>query len=466
MKKLLAEFIERGWIEPSDSEWASPAFIVPKKEKGEWRLVVDYRGLNEQTEHDSYSLPLIDSILQKQQKKRIFTVLDLKHGYHQMPLHPDSRPCTAMSTPLGPMQWKVVPMGAKNGNAAFQRMMEDPLGPVRDCADPFVDDIIIRSGTENMTEDELIEAHEKDLRRVLSELYKHNIVCKPTKDSLFVKEVEFAGHVVGHGQRGPMPGKLPSLHHWEKPQTISELRSFMEFCNYYTGYVGMYAELSGPLHKMLQVGKFDGRKGSKKKLVWTPEAEDAFNRLKERLLGQLGLFLVDPDKGSVLRTDASDYAVGAVLEQVRDDGTHVPVAFWSRIWPRANAVHGPRGRKRHTPLYVRSGSGLATSDCSRWWFARTTSPYRAGTRSMSTPPQDQRLGGPDGTRRSPSSTSVSCTSRERTTLWQIASVAGLTPRARRGWTYPAMATPRRPRRPSASSRWRRPWSKRGSSVLW
>ena len=102
-KKLLAEFIERGWIEPSDSEWASPGFILPKKEKGEWRLVVDCRGLNEQTEHDSYSLPLMDTILQKQQKKRIFTVLDLKHGYHQMPLLPDSRPCTAMSTPLGPM---------------------------------------------------------------------------------------------------------------------------------------------------------------------------------------------------------------------------------------------------------------------------------------------------------------------------------------------------------------------------
>ena len=466
MKKLLAEFIERGWIEPSDSEWASPAFIVPKKEKGEWRLVVDYRGLNEQTEQDSYSLPLIDSILRKQQKKRIFTVLDLKHGYHQMPLHPDSRPCTAMSTPLGPMQWKVVPMGAKNVNAAFQRMMEDLLGPVLDCADPFVDDIIIGSGTENMTEDGYIDAHEKDLCRVLSELNKHNMVCKPTKASLFMKEVEFTGHVVGHGQRRPMPGKLASLHHWEKPQTISELRSFMGFCNYYSGYVRMYAELSGPLHRMLQVGKFDGRKGNKKKLAWAPEAEDAFNRLEERLLGQLGLFLVDPDKGFVLRTDASDYAVGAVLEQVRDDGTHVSWRFGAGSWPRANAEHGPRGRRRHTPLYVRSGSGLATSDCSRWWFARTTSPYRAGTVSMSTPPQDQRLGGPDGTRRSPSSTSASCTSRGRTTLWQIASVDGPTPQARRGWTYPAMATPRRPRRPSASSRWRRSWSKRGSSVLW
>ena len=79
------------------------------------------------------------------------------------------------------------------------------------------------------------------------------------------------------------------------------------------------------------MGKFDGRKGSKKKLAWTPEAEDAFSRLKERLLGQLGLFFVDPDKGFVLRTDASDYAVGAVLEQIRDNGSHVPVAFWSRI---------------------------------------------------------------------------------------------------------------------------------------
>ena len=159
MKKLLPEFIERGWIEPSNSEWASPAFIVAKKEKGEWRLVVEYKRLNEQTEHDSYSLPLIDTVLQKQQKKRIFTVLDLKHGYYQMPLHLDSRPCTAMSTPLGSMQWKVVPMGAKNGNAAFQRMMEDLVGPVRDFVDPFVDDIIIGSGTEDMTEDELIEAH-------------------------------------------------------------------------------------------------------------------------------------------------------------------------------------------------------------------------------------------------------------------------------------------------------------------
>ena len=128
-----------------------------------------------------------------------------------MPLHEDSRACTPMTTPLGPMQWKAVPMGAKNGNVVFQRVMEDLLGPVQDCADPFVDDIIIGSGTEDMSEDELIKAHKKDSRRVLDVLDRNQIICKPTKASLFVKEVEFAGHVVGHGQRRPVPGKLAAL---------------------------------------------------------------------------------------------------------------------------------------------------------------------------------------------------------------------------------------------------------------
>ena len=71
-------------------------------------------------------------------------MIDLKHGYHQMPLAEESRACTAMSTPLGPLQWKVMPMGVTNGNAAFQRMLENLLEPVRDCADPFRRDHRVR----------------------------------------------------------------------------------------------------------------------------------------------------------------------------------------------------------------------------------------------------------------------------------------------------------------------------------
>ena len=97
-------------------------------------------------------------------------------------------------------------------------------------------------------------------------------------------------------------------------------------------------ELSGPLHRVLNVGKFDGRKRSKKKLAWTMEPEEAFETLKRTLLGKLELFLINPDKAFVLRTDASNYAVGAVLEQVRGDGSSVPVAILSRTF-----AEGQRG---------------------------------------------------------------------------------------------------------------------------
>ena len=104
MIKILKEFIERGWIGVCSSEWASPCFFVPKKVGGEWRLVVDFRDLDSESQHDADSLPLIDNLLQKQQGKRIFGILDLKHGYHQMPGAKSSRDATAMSTPLGLMR--------------------------------------------------------------------------------------------------------------------------------------------------------------------------------------------------------------------------------------------------------------------------------------------------------------------------------------------------------------------------
>ena len=127
MIKILKEFIERGWMEPCSSEWASPCLVVPKKVAVEWKLVADYRDLNSESQPDAYFLPLITNLLQKQQGKPIFSVLDLKHGYHQMPLAKSSQDATAMSIPLGLLRWKVMPMEVKNSNAQFQRMPEDLL---------------------------------------------------------------------------------------------------------------------------------------------------------------------------------------------------------------------------------------------------------------------------------------------------------------------------------------------------
>ena len=107
------------------------------------------------------------------------------------------------------------------------------------------------------------------------------MVCKLTKASLFVEEFEFAGHVVGGGQRRPMPGKLTALNHSERPTTIIDLASFMGLCNYHSGYVRIYTELPGPLHKMLQVLKFDGTKGRGKTWLGQQRWKKRSRRSKE-----------------------------------------------------------------------------------------------------------------------------------------------------------------------------------------
>ena len=97
-QEIHEDFLARGRIEPCPaSEWASNGLVVPKKEKGKWCLVVDYRQLNEATLPDAHPLPLIENMLKDQSKHRIFTIVDLSKGLHQIPLHPESRAKSAMN---------------------------------------------------------------------------------------------------------------------------------------------------------------------------------------------------------------------------------------------------------------------------------------------------------------------------------------------------------------------------------
>ena len=97
-QEIADDFLACGWIEPCPaSKWASNGFVVPKKKKVKWGLVVDYRQLNEATLPDAHLLPLIENMFENQSKHIIFTIVDLIKGFHQIPLHPESRAKAAMS---------------------------------------------------------------------------------------------------------------------------------------------------------------------------------------------------------------------------------------------------------------------------------------------------------------------------------------------------------------------------------
>ena len=135
----------------------------------------------------------------------------------------------------------------------------------------------------------------------------------------FFPEVKFCGHILGGGTRRPEPGKLMAIEKWEIPHTISELRAFLGFTNYYSMYVEMYAEVVAILQDKLKVPRELGKKGSKHKLHFNEEEIKAFEEIKKRLCSKLILQRVNPDRPFVLRIDASRYAVGGTLEQLIDE---------------------------------------------------------------------------------------------------------------------------------------------------
>ena len=343
LRKIVDQWLEKKFIErptKGNVEWLSAAFPVPKKSSTfPWRGVADMRLPNKHTRRCSYPLPCIEDILIRQGAKQIFSILDLRQAFHQQPMDPESRHITCTHTPYGIFQWRVNVMGLKNAAIQFQMMVDDRLEPVRDIADVYIDDIIV--GTRVGEGEDLIAAHDKDLRRVLQLLEKEQLIADVSKCQFFIPEVNFCGHILSNGTRRPAPGRLSAIENWEVPRTIHELRAFLGFTNYYSSYVKGYTDVIARLQDKLKVPRSIGKKGSKAKIPWGPEDDVAFQEIKNRLCSSLILQRVNPDKPFVLRVDASGYAVGAVLEQMVDGDNlptqqdvlnkkTVPVAFMSR----------------------------------------------------------------------------------------------------------------------------------------
>ena len=259
-KKVVQEWLDNGYLElAEDSEWLSMTFPVPKKNPGEWRGVVDMRGPNTHTRPSTYPLPVIEDLLVKQGGKHIFSIFDLKQAFHQQPLETGSRPITACWTPFGIYQWKVNVMGLRNAPQQFQEMIDWVLTPVNDVASAYIDNIVVR--TEAKEGEDLLEKHLQDVCRVLNLLREQKLVVDPKKCQLFTREVEFCGHVLAHGTRKPMPKMLNALERWETPKTVTQLRAFLGFTNYYAIYIPGYAQLAAPLQEKFKgLAKWESKK--------------------------------------------------------------------------------------------------------------------------------------------------------------------------------------------------------------
>ena len=325
IQRQITKLLQDNIIRPSISPYSSPVWIVPKKtdasQKKKYRMVIDYRRLNENTIEDKYPLPKIEEILDNLGKCTYFTTLDLAQGFHQIEMHPDSIEKTAFTVNNGHYEYLRMPFGLKNAPATFQRMMDNVLREYqyKTCF-VYMDDIVIFSKS--------LQDHLIHLEQIFKKLKETNLKVQLDKSEFLRKEVNFLGHVITPDGITPNPIKIQAIQKYPIPKTVKEIKSYLGLVGYYRKFIPNFARLTQPMTKCL-------RKNEKINIS-DPSYQEAFEVTKEAICNAPVLIYPDFSKPFTLTTDASTVAIGSVLSQ-----SDRPVAFYSRTLNSAEKNYSP-----------------------------------------------------------------------------------------------------------------------------
>ncbi|GBG59547.1 hypothetical protein CBR_g49807 [Chara braunii] len=260
-------------------------------------------------------MPRVDELFDRLAGNRFFTKIDLRSGYHQIRVAAEDQPKTAFRSRFGHYEFTVMPFGLTNAPATFQTAMNDIF---RDILEEYVlvylDDILVYSRT--------LEDHIRHLRDVLQSLCKHGFYAELSKCRFAQRKVDFLGHYVSDQGLHMDDAKIIAVAEWPVPTSAKQLRSFLGLTSYYSNFIQGYARYSYVLTSNLL------RKNPS--WFWTPLCEDAFRALKKAMTCAPVLCLPDFNCPFIVTTDASDFAIGAVLFQVFPS---CPDSFYPHVPP-------------------------------------------------------------------------------------------------------------------------------------
>ena len=263
VKDLVGTFLDAGYIRESTSPWACPIVLVRKKD-GTLRFCCDWRRLNKVTKRDAMPLPLINDMIDRLGKAKLFTKLDFTSGFYQIPLDAESIEKSAFVTPDGHYEWLVMGMGLTNAPATFQRLMHKMLGSLLWTSSmAYMDDLIIHSDS--------FETHLSDLREVFERIRAAKLKIKPPKCSFAKTGIHYLGHVITPEGVRCDPSTVKKVMDFTRPTSKKEVRSFLGLTSYYRRFIHRYAFIAKPLHDLTR---------DDVKFCWSPDCDSAFRNLK------------------------------------------------------------------------------------------------------------------------------------------------------------------------------------------
>ena len=352
----VAKLLKSGAIRPSYSPWASPVSVV-RHPTGKLRMVCDFRRVNHVTKVDAHPLPDIEAILQQLGKMKYFSCVDLCAGFHQVPLEDDTIPMTAITTHVGIFEWLVTPFGIASAPSHFTRCVSALLaGMTYRNAMSFIDDILIYSET--------FEDHMRDLREFFERLRKFKVSLKPSKCEFFARTASYLGYTLSTNGIEPIKQKVQAITGIKPPQSLTQLRSFIQMVNFYRRFIPNMSALAKPFTDLTRKenGIFKG---------WTPGSPEdlSFDQLKLKLTEAPLLRHARDDLPFIIEVDASKEGYASVLcqdfpiedvtdlpghDQVRAPHVRLPVHFASR------KTKG--GEPKRAPTHLEAGAVIWALD--------------------------------------------------------------------------------------------------------
>ena len=257
-----------------------------------------------------------EDLIARLQGAKCFSKLDFHSGYHQHRMHPDSIEKTAFIGPDGLYEWLVMPFGLANAPSEFMRLMTDLLRKHIDdgyCI-VFLDDIMIYSKDP--------ETHEKHAQAVLDSVRREGFRLQSEKCWFGKTEAPFLGFMVNGNGVSMTTEKITAIADWPDPATPKEMRSFVGLAGVYRRFVKNFAKIAAPLTALLNVMPTEFNRVQSDLEKWK-QVTSAIDILKAAMLAHPALALPSKQGGQYLvRTDASDFAIGATLRQMQklEDG--------------------------------------------------------------------------------------------------------------------------------------------------
>ena len=285
----------------SKSRYMALYFYIPKKNKL-LQLVQDYRKLNQVTIKNKTPLPLIGEVIDKLKEAKYFNKLDLIWGYNNVWIKEGDEWKVAFLMNKGLFEPQVIYFGLCNSPGMFQRMMNSIFWELlyEEVLANYMDDFIIPAKTMKELEERTIW--------FLKITEKHNLYFKRSKCNFNIEEIPILGVIVGKRQVKMEQEKIKAIKEWKTPTKIKNVKSFLEFANFYWRFIQNFSYMTKLLNEL---------KG-KKEWMWNKEHDKAFKELKENLTSQLVLSLPKREGKFRVETDASGHAIGRVLSQEQE----------------------------------------------------------------------------------------------------------------------------------------------------